>query len=139
MLDCLLQKIFLVIEGELPILEYLIMAAVGYDHDTKFVFSETIQAPHLRHLVLDGVALPLGSLLLTTAMGLVRLRLIMYDPPSHLNQNPLLECFSSLSQLETLDVTVAFRLPLDCDVEMQASHTPSITHTTLPNLRWLNL
>ena len=119
-----LQKFIMVIDGELPILEYLIMAASGDDHDTKLVFPETIQASHLRHLVLDGVAPPIGSLLLTTAMGLVTLRLIMNHPPTYLNPNSLLQWIPPLSQLETLDVTVSYRLPVNHDdaVVAYASH-----------------
>jgi hypothetical protein len=52
------------------------------DNSTILIFPETLQAPHLRHLTLRGFALPIGSRLLTTAVGLVTLYLSW--PPIHL-------------------------------------------------------
>ena len=127
-----LQKFAMAIKGKLPILEYLVMASSL--ELTTLVFPKTIQAPHLRHLILDGVAPPIGSLLLTTAMGLVTLRLVMYDSSNYLNPKSLLQWISPLSQLETLEVTET--ILVDRDVEML---TPTTIHTTLPNLRWLSL
>ena len=105
---------------------------------TSLAFREKIQAPHLRHLVLDGVTPSIRSLLLTTAMGLVTLRLVMDDSSNYLNPKSLLQWISPLSQLETLEVTENI-LQVDRDVGMHPSLTPTIIHTTLPNIRWLSL
>ena len=118
---------------ELPILEYLVMATGSEDNTSEF--PGTIQAPRLRHLVLLGVAPPMGSRLLTTAVGIVTLVLVMYGPSVYLKPNSLLQWISCLSRLETL---VIITLP-DPDAETQLSHVPTITHATLPNLRSLHL
>jgi len=128
-----LQKFVMAIDDELPILEYLVMATAG-EGDATLVFPDTIQAPHLRHLALVGVAPPIGSRLLTTAVGLVTLCLFMPDSFTYLYPNSLLQWTSSLLQLETL-VIVTFP---NRDVERRLSHNPTITHTTLPNLRLLS-
>jgi hypothetical protein len=130
-----LQKFVMALDGELPILEYLVMCLMATDREdgATLVFPETIQVPQLRHLVLANVAPPIGSRLLTTAVGLAALCLFMHDSPTYSNPNSLLQCISSLPQLETLVVAVF----LNRDVETQLSHTPTITHATLPNLRRL--
>ena len=125
------QKFVMAMNDKFPILEYLVMA--GGTDDATFVFLKIIQAPHLRHLVLNGVAPPIRSPLITTAMGLVTLCLVIHDPSSYFNSNTLLQWVSPLSQLETLEITVT------CHMEMQLSHMPIITYTTLPNLRLLSL
>ncbi|KAI0271762.1 hypothetical protein BGY98DRAFT_1100250 [Russula aff. rugulosa BPL654] len=112
-----MQKFVMAIDHELPILEYL-----------------TIQAPHLHHLGLVGVAPPIRSRLLTTAVGLVTLRIFMDDSFTYLNPNTLLQWISPLSQLETLEIITFPNL----DVETQLSHTPTITYATFPNLRLLS-
>jgi hypothetical protein len=138
-----LQKFFMAIDHELPILEYLVMLRMSRDHDATFVFPETIQAPRLRHIVLHSIAPPIGSRLFTTAVGLVKLCLFMggnenynpiYDSSTFINPNILLQWISPLSQLETLEI-ITFPNP---DVETQLSHTPIISHATLPNLRLLS-
>ena len=71
---------FIVIIDEYPILEYLIMAPPFSDKSEKLILSETLQAPHLRHLGLSGFAIPSRPRSLTTAVGLVPLCLAMADP-----------------------------------------------------------
>jgi hypothetical protein len=131
-----LRKFIMAIDDELPVLEYLVMGLMGAgrEDDATMVFPEKIQVPHLRHLVLINVAPPIGSRLLTTATGLVTLCLSMHDSSPYLNPNSLLQCISSLPQLETLLITIF----LNRDLETQLSHTPTITHATLPNLRLLS-
>jgi hypothetical protein len=125
-----LQKFVKAIDDELPILDYLVMTTDRED-DATLVFPETIRAPHLRHLVLVGVAPSIGSRLLTTAVGLATLCLFMDDSSTCSNPNSLLPWISSLPQLETL-VIITFR---NRDVE---THTVTITHATLPKLRLLS-
>src|SRR6266436_10092632 len=71
-----LQKLVTGIDGEFPILEYLIVDSSTKD-DTPLVLPETLQAPHLRHLVLRSFACPIRSRLHPTAPGLVTLCLII--------------------------------------------------------------
>jgi len=128
------HKFVRAIDDELPILECLVMATCSED-DATLVLPKTIQAPRLRHLVLMGVSPPMGSRLLTTAVGIVTLCLNMHDSSTYLNPDSLLQWISRLSQLETL---VIINLP-NRDVETQLSHVPTITHAALPNLRPLSL
>jgi hypothetical protein len=130
-----MQKFVMAIDHELPILEYLVLVMTATeDESDAFVFPETIQAPHLHHLGLVGVAPPIRSRLLTTAVGLVTLRIFMDDSFTYLNPNTLLQWISPLSQLETLEIITFPNL----DVETQLSHTPTITYATFPNIRLLS-
>ena len=129
-----LQKFVMAIDDKLPNLEYLVMGA-GREDDATLILPDTIQAPNLRHLTLVDIAPPIGSRLLATAVGIVTLSLFMGNPSTYLNPNSLLQCISSLPQLETLVIIIY----LNRDVETQLSHTPTITHATLPSLRLLSI
>jgi hypothetical protein len=132
-----LQKFVMAIDNELPILEYLIMVntKTGREDDATLVFPETIQAPHLRHLALHCFTPAIGFRYFTSAVGLVTLYLFMGDSSTYLNPNSLLEWISPLRQLERLAIVT---LPNRDHVETQLSHTPIVTHATLPNLLFLS-
>ena len=125
-------------DEEYPILESLVIARQTEIEggSTSLVFSETFQAPHLRQLVMNGFALPIGSRLLMTVVGLVALCLIMDHPSTYFHRNTLLHWLSSMPQLETLMIYFLSAVP-NWDVEGQLTHTPIITHVTLPNLHHL--
>ena len=128
-----MQKIIMAIDEEYPVLEYLIMWPSTADNSAALMFPETFRAPHLRHLMLFGFTLPIGSRLLTTAVGIVTLCLFM-GHPSYLQPNTLLQWISFMPQLETL--LISFVSPItDLDVEKQLTHLPIMTQVTLPNLR----
>jgi hypothetical protein len=129
-----LQNLIVAIDNEYPALEYLIMAPSSEVESTALMLPETFQAPHLRHLVLRGFALPIGSRLLTTAAGLVTLSLAVGHPSSYFQPNFLLEWLSFMPQLEKLLIVISYPVP-DSDVESQLTHTPITTTITLPNLR----
>jgi hypothetical protein len=120
------------INEEYPILEHLILA-FPYKADTILALPETLQAPHLRHLLLGGFSLPIGSQLLTTAVGLITLCLAILHPPTYIHPNTLLRWISFMPQLEGL-VILFYPLVLNRDVERQLMRTPITTHVTLPNL-----
>ena len=128
-----LQKLIVAMDDEYPILEYLIILSPVDDESSISQFPETLQAPNLRHLYLHGFALPIGSRLLTTAVGLVTLGLSMADTSTYFHPNILLRWLSFMPQLETLVVYFLFPIPKR-DVERQLTHTPIATPTTLPNL-----
>jgi len=130
-----LRKFIMAIDEEHPILEYLIMGPLRRDKSTVVILSETLQAPHLRHLSLYYVALPMGSRSFTTAVGLVTLCLFTAHPSAYFQPNTLLRWISFMPQLETLVVDVLFPVP-SLDVSTQLSQTPIMTHVTLPNLRF---
>ena len=130
-----LQKFIMAIEEEYPVLEYLVVERPTEDTSTTLMLPETFQAPHLRHLGLEGFALPIGSRLLTTAVGLITLVLVLKHPSSYFQPNTLLQWISIMPQLETLHILFLFPVP-NHDVERQLMQTPILTRVTLPNLRW---
>ena len=132
-----LEKL-MAIDEEYPVLEYLIMMPTKNSSTVALMLPETLQAPHLRHVLLIDFVLPMGSQLLTTATGLVMLTLIMGHPSTYFGPNILLRWLSFMPQLEALQICLApFPVPNhDVDSERQLMHTTSTIHITLPNLRW---
>jgi hypothetical protein len=128
-----LQKLIVALDDEYPILEFLVILLQKGDNSATLIFPETLQAPHLRHLVLVGFALPIRSRLLTTALGLVTLYLYMEHPSTYLHPNTLPQWISLMPQLETLGIAFIFTVP-SRDVERQLTHTPITTTVILPNL-----
>ena len=133
-----LQKFTMAMDDEYPILEYLIVVDPDENKSLTSIFPETLQAPNLRHLVGTGFNLPIGSRLLTSAVGLVTLGLGMMHPSTYLHPNTLLQCLSFMPQLEILVFAFAFAVP-NRDVERQLTHTPITTPVTLPNLHVLKI
>jgi len=128
-----LQKLLMAIDDEFPLLEHLyIMPMVR--NNTSIILPGTFQAPHLRHLILESFALPIGSPVLTTAVGLVTLSLNNIPLSSYFHPNDLIHVVSLMPQLETLGVH--FSRPPTLDIERLPLHMPIMTHVTLPNLRW---
>ena len=132
-----MQKFIKAIDGEYPLLEYLILVYPTEGQSTALMLPETLQAPHLRHLALDGVILPIGSQLLTTAVGIVTLLLFMEYPSTYFQPNTLLQLILFMPKLETLVIDLSLSEP-NTDVETQLVQTPTGTKVTvtLPNLRW---
>ncbi|KAI0277833.1 hypothetical protein BGY98DRAFT_594254 [Russula aff. rugulosa BPL654] len=127
-----LQKLIMAINEEYPNLENLMLGSPGQG-DAILILPDTLQAPHLRHLLLAGFSLPIGSRLLTTAVGLVTFRLIIVHPTTYFHPHTLLRWISFMPQLEIL--VVSFLFPFrNRDVERQLILTPITTHVTLPNL-----
>ena len=131
------QKLFLAMDEEYPILEYLYITRADEDNSTILRFPETLQAPHLRFLSLRGFAFPIGSRLLTTATGLVTLHLVMVHPSTYFHSNTLIQWISLMPHLETLIIYFKSSIP-NRDVERQLTHAPNIAPITLPNLRHIN-
>ena len=90
---------------------------------------ETLQAPNLRHLALNGFACPIRSRLHPTVVGLVTLYLIINHPSAYIRPNVLLQWISFILQLEKLVISFTFPVP-NRDVERQLTHTPIMTHYT---------
>ncbi|KAI0276390.1 hypothetical protein BGY98DRAFT_707370 [Russula aff. rugulosa BPL654] len=127
-----LQKLIMAIDGEYPILEYLIL---GYPTKKRTVLtlSETLHTPHLRHLAI-ACSIPIRFQLLTTAVGLVTLNIGLNHPSTYFQPSVLLQSISLMPQLENLVIYFHFAVP-NRDVERQLMRTPVTTHVTLPNLR----
>jgi hypothetical protein len=132
-----LQKLIMAIDGEYPILEYLILRYPSGDKRAVLILPETLQIPHLRHLAIGCFPL-MRFQLLTTAVGLVRLNLGLPHPSTYFQPTVLLQSLSLMPQLEMLLIFFLFAIP-NHDVERQLMRTPIMTHVTLPNLRSLSL
>ena len=129
-----LHKLVTAIDDEFPVLEFLdIMPSAK--HNTRLILPSTLEAPHLRHLWLEHFASPIGSRLLGTATGLVRLYLRWIYPSTYPHPNHLLQALSVLLQLEDLDIGFSSPVP-NRDLERQLLNTLTITYVTFPNLDW---
>ena len=129
-----LRKFITIMDEEFPILERMYIWS-RTEGDRSLVLPRTFQAPHLRHFA-SSIALPIGSPLLTTTVGLVSLMLTEIPPSAYFSPNYLLTRLSLMPQLETLLIRFYSPLP-NRDVERQSLNTPIMTHITLPNLRVL--
>ena len=129
----IVQRLSMVMDEEYPILEYLYISRRIEDKSTISRFPGSFQAPHLRYLSLGGFSLPIGSRLLTTAVGLVTLHLVMVHPSTYFHPNTLLRWISLMPQLEMLNIYFTFSIP-NREVERQLTHTPIIAPIMLPNL-----
>ena len=129
----IMQKLFSVMDDEYPILEFLYITRPIEDHSTIMSLPGSFQAPHLRRLVLQGFALPIGSRLLTTAVSLVILHLVMVHPTTYFHPSILPQWISLMPHLETLNIRFRLSIP-NRDVERNLTHTPIIAPITLPNL-----
>ena len=132
-----LQNLIMFIDKEYPLLEYLLIGPPVEGMTTALTLPETLQAPRLRHLELSRFALPVGSQLFPTVVGLVTLTLIMGYPYTDFRPNVVLRWLSFMPQLERLSIVILNPIPNE-DVESQLIHTPILTRVTLPILRWFN-
>jgi hypothetical protein len=128
-----LQKLITAIDGEYPILEYLILGDPPEDNSTVLILPETLQTPHLRHLGIN-CSIPIRSPLLGMAAGLVTVHLALYHPSTYFQPTVLLQWLSLMPQLEMLLVYFNFAVP-NRDVQRQLMRTPIMTNVTLSNLR----
>jgi len=129
-----LQKLITAIDDEFPALESLYLGP-RTNHSSPLILPSTFEAPQLRYLWLNYFASPIGSRLLTTAVGLVRLLLRWINPSTYPHPNNLLQPLSLLPQLERLEIR--FTLVLNPDFESQLLKTPIVTYAIFPNLHCL--
>ena len=137
----ILQKLITALDGEFPILEFLLIEYQRYHRPvigniTGLNLPETFRAPHLRQLVLKNFTIPIESLILTTMGNLVNFFLHKIPSSAYFHPNALLQRFSAMPQLETLSIGFNCYNSMR-DVEGQSLRTPIMTRVTLPNLRWL--
>ncbi len=139
----ILEKLIIILDGEYPILEYLLIEHQRYLRPVIWLnrnlnLPETFRAPHLRHLVLSNFVIPIGSPFLLATMGnLVLLSLNSIPPSAYFHPNALLQRLSLMPQLETFGITFKSHFPSG-DIKRQLLRTPiTIPHVMLPNLRWL--
>jgi hypothetical protein len=99
----------------------------------SFTLPQTFQAPSLRHIYLERVALPIRSPILTSNGGLVSLWLFDIPASAYFPPNYMLTQLSLMPQLEKLGIEFSFPLP-----NRDAEDNAIMTYVTLPNLgtRW---
>jgi len=129
-----LQKVIVALDNEFPMLEWLYIQPPAKVH-TSLILPKSFRAPHLRYLKLSNFAFPIGSPLLSTAVGLVTFSLDWISPSVYFHPNELVHRLSQMPQLETLGITFHSPVP-NCDVKRELLRRPLMTHFTLPNLRW---
>jgi hypothetical protein len=128
-----LQKLIINIDGEFPALQYLFIGPPT-EHDAQLALPPTFEAPHLRRLSLSYFASQIGSSLLSTSTGLVRLLLDWIHPSTYPHPNDFLQQLASLPQLENLEIS--FRSPVpNRDIGRQLLDDPITIHVTHINLR----
>ena len=132
-----LQKFIMAINGEYPILEYLILMDPPRDKHTLLILPKTLRTPHLRHLLIDGSILTRYPLV-GTAAGLVNLYLNLYHRSIYFQPADLIRSLSLLPQLELLLIYFFFDVS-NSDVERQLMHKPVMSNVALPNLRFFAL
>ncbi|KAI9512947.1 hypothetical protein F5148DRAFT_559957 [Russula earlei] len=131
-----LEKLIMAIDEEFPMLEYLYIGP-STKHDTSLILPKTLQAPHLRHLILYNFTFPIGSPFLTTIPALVTLSLNDILPSDFLPLDVFLRQLSLIPQLEMLGIR--FRSPIpDIDIQRQLLRSPIMTYVILPNLHSLS-
>jgi hypothetical protein len=134
----ILQKTIIALDGEFPILEFLLIWHQRYSKPKvkpimNFNLPETFRAPHLRRLLLKNFTTPIESPQLTTMANLTTLFLFKIPSSAYFHPNVLLQRLSLMPQLEELWIGFCFSR----DVERKLSRTLIMTPVTLLNLRWL--
>ena len=134
----ILQKLIIALDGEFPILEFLLIWHQRYYRPvttpiTNFNLPDTFRAPHLHRLLLDNFANPIDSPQFTTMRNLVTLYLTKIPSSTYYHPNVLLQRLSLMPHLEVLSAGFNFSR----DVERQLLRAPIMARVTLPKLRQL--
>jgi len=129
----LLRKLIATIDGEFPMLRSLFVWLPQLDPDkTNLILPKTLQAPHLRELVLTDIDLLPVLQILTTCTSLVTLALDgIY--PTYSSPNDLLQHLSLLPRLKFLIIDLHDDAS-NTLIEQQLLDAPAMTHVTLPDL-----
>ena len=138
-----MQNFIRALDGEYPLLEYLILASPNWDprKDMGRVLAlpEALATPHLRHLFTDySIIHPIRSQLRTIAVGLVVLHLqVTSNLPfnsSYFRPTVLHQWLPLMPQLKILRIFLNFPSARQSDAERHP-----MTPVTLPNLRFFAL
>ena len=133
-----LQKLILALDGEYPILEFLIIQHQRFhrpvvEPKTNLKFPDTFRAAHVCQVLLRNFATPIDSPPLATMVNLVTLFLSQIPLSAHIHPNSLLQRLYLMPQLEIL--WIGFNLSRDA--ERKLLRIPIMTRVTLPILRQL--
>ena len=137
----ILQKIIIALDGEFPILEFLLIQHQRFHRPLiknipSLNLPKAFRAPHLRQVFLKNFATPIDSPPLSTMENLDTLLLNTIPSSTYFPPNVLLHLLSATTQLETLWIGFSFD-DSSRDAERKLLRTPITTRVTLPNLRWL--
>jgi len=128
-------KLAVTMNKEFPMLEHLDISLRQDDSNVTFTLPETFRAPRLRHLLLWNFAFSITSPILTTSTGLITLSLEGISASAYFSPSDLLKQLSFMPQLETLGISFYYPIP-NTDARSPLLQTPTMTHVSLPNLRW---
>ena len=103
--------------------------------ETSLVLPETLQAPDLRYLRLQGIGLPKGFPLISSAITLSTLSLTYIGASSYFAPGHLVTHLRGLPHLEIL--SIGFAAPIPCPSSERELLPPLIPPVTLPSLRRL--
>jgi len=129
-----LQKVLVALDKKFHILESLYIRP-PVKQTMSLTLPKSFRAPQLRHLKLSNFPFPIGSPLLTSAIGLVTLSIDDTSPFVYYHPNDLFRQLSQMPQLESLGIAFHYPSP-NWEVERALLRWPVTTHVTLPNLRW---
>jgi hypothetical protein len=124
-----LERLIPAMCGDFPILEYLSINCRPQTDVISFTVPQSFQAPSLRHIYLERVALQMQSPILKFNGGLVSLGLFDIPTSAYFPPNYILTQLSRMPQLEKLGIEFSFPIP-NRDVE----DTAIMTDINLPNL-----
>ena len=101
--------------------------------ETSLVLPVTFQAPDLRYLRLQGIGLPKGLPLLSSAITLSTLSLTHIGASSYFPPGHLITQLQGLPHLEKL--SIGFAVPIPCPSSERELLHPPISPVTLPSIR----
>jgi hypothetical protein len=131
--DACLDMLIPAMNGQFPVLEYFYVAPT-YKYYPRFALPSTFEALQLRMLALDHFVSPIGSPLLTSAVGLVELSLRWIHPLTSILPNHLFQALLCLPQLQHLVISF-LSSQVNHETQQRLFDMSTVTHTTLPNLR----
>jgi len=129
-----LQKVIVALDNEFPMLKWLYIRP-STELVTNLVLPKSFSAPHLCHLRLSNFVFPIGTPLLTSAVGIVTLSLDAISPSVFFHPNDLVHRLSQMPQLKRLSITFHSLVP-NLNVNREQPLRSLTTNATLPNLRW---
>lgn len=129
-----LQRLFVILEGEYPNLEYLIIERHPSEHRSIVHIPKTFRAPRLRYFVVMGLPIPIESLSFTTIGNLASLSFKVRSC-AYFHPNILLQQLSLVPQRESTGNINTFYSCLPSDDINRQSLQRAITRRVTPYLR----
>ena len=132
-----LHDLVKVMDNDYPILQRLVIRSRTENraHTGTVTLPRKLRAPLLHRLALSNVVLPINSTLLSSAAGLVALRLQNFSAGADFHPEHFVAQFSAMSHLKMVEIHFNFPIP-NREIEQRLLRAP-VTRVTLPSLRLL--